>query len=288
MSEWREQAEQVYYEARRLAPDHPMVLLLGAGAGLSSEQYWIEKEHAYEQVQDTVQGWDFLYGRFLLFTGRVRTALATLERARQNDPLNGLIDVNIADAYSNMGNIPTAMKELERAAKLHKTPQVLFAIIKLQTAMAVNDLEAIHAHSQIPQGIDDVSRTISREMAEHASDKPALRAALRQAWSDPANRTLIRSFTIAMWLAYADDPGLALQVLNTIADTYVSNRAQIWTIYDADVTHRPLWWPLMRDVRRLPGFKDLVRKLGLVGYWRTTGNWSDFCRPLGEDDFECE
>ncbi len=27
---------------------------------------------------------------------------------------------------------------------------------------------------------------------------------------------------------------------------------------------------------------------GLVDYWRTSGNWSQFCRPLGADDFECQ
>ena len=286
MSELRKNAEQAYDEARSLAPDHPMVLLLGAGAGLGLEQYWIERERVYKQVQGAVPDWDFSYGRFLLFTGRARAALAALGQARQSDPLNGLIAVNIADAYAIMGNIQAAMEELERAATLHQTPQVLFAIITLQTAMAVNDIQAIH--TQLPFKINNVSDALNREIASLASDKPALRAALQRAWSDPANRTLINSFTIAMWLAYAGDPALTLEVLNGIATTHVYNKAQVWTIYDADVTYRPLWWPVMRDVRRLPGFKDLVRKLGLAGYWRKSGTWGDFCRPVGEDDFECE
>jgi hypothetical protein len=42
-----------------------------------------------------------------------------------------------------------------------------------------------------------------------------------------------------------------------------------------------------RDVRRLPAFKDLLRDLGLVDYWRQTSNWGYFCRPLGDRDFEC-
>jgi len=41
-------------------------------------------------------------------------------------------------------------------------------------------------------------------------------------------------------------------------------------------------------MRRLPGFKDLVSKLGLVDYWRSSGNWGEFCRLVGADDFECE
>jgi hypothetical protein len=44
--------------------------------------------------------------------------------------------------------------------------------------------------------------------------------------------------------------------------------------------------PLLREVRTLPAFKDLVRELGLVDYWRAYG-WSDYCRPLAGQDFVC-
>ena len=47
------------------------------------------------------------------------------------------------------------------------------------------------------------------------------------------------------------------------------------------------WYPVMKDVRRHPGFKDLVRDMNLVEYWREYG-WADSCRPVGEEDFECE
>jgi hypothetical protein len=40
-------------------------------------------------------------------------------------------------------------------------------------------------------------------------------------------------------------------------------------------------------MRQLPAFKELAKELGLVRYWRTTGQWGDFARPLGDDDFEC-
>lgn len=47
-----------------------------------------------------------------------------------------------------------------------------------------------------------------------------------------------------------------------------------------------LWMPVMRDVRKLPAFKDLMRQSGLVAYWFKYG-WSDFCRPIGDKDFVC-
>jgi hypothetical protein len=47
------------------------------------------------------------------------------------------------------------------------------------------------------------------------------------------------------------------------------------------------WNPLQAETRKLPGFKELVREVGLVTYWRTTGEWGEFARPVGADDFEC-
>ena len=47
-----------------------------------------------------------------------------------------------------------------------------------------------------------------------------------------------------------------------------------------------LWHPLLADARKLPAFKDLMRDIGLVDYWREFG-WPDLCRPVGTDDFEC-
>jgi hypothetical protein len=31
----------------------------------------------------------------------------------------------------------------------------------------------------------------------------------------------------------------------------------------------------------------MLRDIGLVQYWRATGNWGDFCRAVGAADFEC-
>ncbi|MFC1840550.1 hypothetical protein ACFL1N_13280 [Thermodesulfobacteriota bacterium] len=44
----------------------------------------------------------------------------------------------------------------------------------------------------------------------------------------------------------------------------------------------------MRKVRQLPAFKAYTRNIGLYDYWCTIGDWGDFCRPVGDDDFECD
>ena len=44
----------------------------------------------------------------------------------------------------------------------------------------------------------------------------------------------------------------------------------------------------MENARRTERFKDLAERLGYLDFWRATGNWGDYCRPLdGSDDFEC-
>jgi TolB-like protein/DNA-binding winged helix-turn-helix (wHTH) protein len=47
-----------------------------------------------------------------------------------------------------------------------------------------------------------------------------------------------------------------------------------------------LWINWAVDVRRDPGFKDWVTKLGYLEFWRNH-TWPDRCRPTGPDDFEC-
>lgn len=47
-----------------------------------------------------------------------------------------------------------------------------------------------------------------------------------------------------------------------------------------------IWLPPLRGVRKTEGFKEIVRHLKLDAYWRKSGRWGDFARPVGEDDFE--
>jgi hypothetical protein len=40
-------------------------------------------------------------------------------------------------------------------------------------------------------------------------------------------------------------------------------------------------------VRKTERFKALMRKAGLVDYWKARG-WPDLCHPTTGDDFACE
>ena len=117
-------------------------------------------------------------------------------------------------------------------------------------------------------------------MAGLLDDPHAALVRLRQFYTDPhfVHQALPISI-LAQWAAYFGDPAFALELLH--GALHRSSPNVNLTIPET------IWRPLERDMRRLPAFKDLVRELGLVDYWQTTGNWGDFCRPVGQGDFTC-
>ena len=50
---------------------------------------------------------------------------------------------------------------------------------------------------------------------------------------------------------------------------------------------RTLWNPLSAPVRQTDRFKAYIRNVGLDNFWRERG-FADVCRPVGDDDFECD
>ena len=56
--------------------------------------------------------------------------------------------------------------------------------------------------------------------------------------------------------------------------------------YDSTaITH--LWWPSQRENRNHPAIKQYARDHGLWDLWQSRG-WPDLCRPVGNEDFECD
>lgn len=106
-------------------------------------------------------------------------------------------------------------------------------------------------------------------------DQPqAALAELRRLAGDPGYpRDTVSQAALTLWAAYFGDPELSLQLVRNVP----TDAAYAFVI----------WRRALMDMRQFPGFKSLVRDLGLVDYWQASRQWSDFCRPLGQDDFEC-
>ena len=48
-----------------------------------------------------------------------------------------------------------------------------------------------------------------------------------------------------------------------------------------------VWHPAYAPVRKTERFKTLMKKAGLVDYWKVKG-WPPQCHPTTENDFACE
>jgi len=113
-----------------------------------------------------------------------------------------------------------------------------------------------------------------RQLAAAFDEPAAALAAVREAFDDPAQRSTSAAMRLASFAAYFGDEDLVLRCMRR---AYVELAPQV---------PFQIWHALYARARRSEGFKQLVRELGLYGYWRESGHWGDFARPLGGDDFE--
>src|SRR5262249_26091058 len=133
-------------------------------------------------------------------------------------------------------------------------------------------------HTTLASRVDEITESEEWRRLIHSwlDDPHAAQARLEAMLGDPGtSMDPIKLVRIMGWAAFLGDPDLSLRAAHKVAGLHVS--FETWAF--------ALWRPVMRDVRRTPGFKDLVRELKLDDYWRATGNWGDFCRPAGIDDF---
>ncbi len=212
---------------------------------------------------------------FAMATGRFAKALVSLEHDKVVDPLNTFVCLLLAHAHAATGDLPAAFAEEDRGMKIggYQVPLRNLAVV---TALATRNRQLIE--QRLSQAVDAETDAEGLNAAMKARlDKPAgaLTELRRRASTSTSPGGLS---TIAIWMAWFGDPAGALDIYRGHADLFRSTRRNAMTF--------DIWGPVMRDMRKLPGFKDLVREMGLVDYWRTYG-WGDLCKPVGKDDFEC-
>lgn len=213
---------------------------------------------------------------FVLVTGRFREAITTLEQAKVTDPLNAFFPFLLSKAYAATGNLPAAMAEDDRGLELggFEFPIRTNAVM---TALAMRDRNQIERRLMQAMDPDDASREFYAAM-KAGLDMPA------EALADLHRRAAastdhLELSTLAVWMAWFGDAQGALDAYRGHADLFRTARRNAF-LFD-------IWSPVMRDMRKLPGFKDLMRQVGLVDYWKAYG-WGDLCKPVGLEDFECQ
>jgi TolB-like protein/tetratricopeptide (TPR) repeat protein len=208
-------------------------------------------------------------------TGRTEDAIALARAAVRNDPLSRNSSNLLQQALTIAGRREEAEAEHQRGLARFGAVE---AIEHTALMRVWSDGDAAVTRAAFDRYID--SQTVpfppSLALREAFEDREAALALVRAAGADPAYQDPTRQSFIARYAGHFGDPQLALAAARR---AYV----EIGSAFVAAI-----WFPDMAAARREPAFKDLVRDLGLVDYWRATGDWGDFCRPLGPDDFVCE
>jgi len=201
--------------------------------------------------------------------GDAEEGVACTRAARALDPLSINVSRDAMIAFMRAGRDAEAVKEYERGRDLVGN-RVSVEHYRLMQIWNGADADEIEAQMRIVAGQSGAFGSVVA-----AIDRVAALALLQAAATDPVYRDSLRLPILAAWISHYGDPELAAELLY---------RAFIDL---GNTTYLLLWNPDLADARRQPMFKRLVTELGMVGYWRSTGNWGDFCRPLVEDDFEC-
>lgn len=268
-------------QVQKLAPDLPQLhVRLGdssiqQGRWQKAIGHFNDARAAYEKLginPDATTGSGFT--SVLVQVGKSREAIPILERARAIDPLNPAISLYLINANASVGHYEAAMAEADRIESAGERWNVVRGAA-FGTALGSGDRTQIayRLKSQIEIQSDPAARAFNERILALLNSPAEARGFLL------AQRSTLPPAGLAATApmdAFFGDPDAALQKMSSAA-------GQGSTIAVATL----MWLPVFAPMRELPGFKTLVRDMGLVDYWREAGWPEDFCKPTTGDDFEC-
>jgi tetratricopeptide (TPR) repeat protein len=207
------------------------------------------------------------YGDFLASVGRMEEAVEEYERARDMRPLAPFSNLRFAQALYMVGRNDEADQVLTSTLALWPDATSL-RLLKIKSALWTHRYE--EAIDQL--GAPDLPLTSTQRLAL-AKAFGALRS------EDPT----LRARSVAELEGFARDPRYNDKVVVGVLAALGARNAAVQAaaalvrtrgLLDAEV----LFEPNMAAARAEPGYAELLRTLGLIGYWRSARNPPDICR----------
>jgi DNA-binding winged helix-turn-helix (wHTH) protein/tetratricopeptide (TPR) repeat protein len=264
-AEIQQRISRAALRAFELAPDAPQTL---RSAGMVSMQNrdWPEAERRLRKAAEIAGPFDYdtnhLYALFLMNVGRPTEARAYVERALRAEPL-------LLRPVTFMAALHEMRGELDEAE----------ALLDASSNLAGDETMLRNALVMVQLGRRDAAglRRVMQEYGlgtELVDDPPGAMQDLRRYFADAVrDETTARLLPLAAFSSFLGEQELALDMLLALGPTQ---------------NLHALWRPALREVRRQPGFEDVVQRLGLVDYWRLSGNWAEFCQGTPSGGFACE
>jgi TolB-like protein len=280
VAEARQEMAMILARLKERAPASPFTATIVANQLLEAHR-WRDAEQALAAA--TAGGANFRMDIMsvdtivLLNTGRVREAIPLVRQRRETDPLSLNASYGWQIMLSLAGRTDDAESEYVRSRSLSGEHGLVdsMALMRSLSSRAV-DAAALRVQlGSLPRDRGPVSAVRDAVIGDVDHREAAL-TTLHRLFADQTMQSAGAMLWLAAFADYYDDPDLALAALRrSYVDFGGTNVGMLW---------RPYRNPLRGDER----FKDILRDLGLVDYFRDSGKWGDYCRPItGGADFEC-
>jgi tetratricopeptide (TPR) repeat protein len=200
------------------------------------------------------------YSTWLTKIGRLKEAKDVAGRVRLLDPFVPAYTISLASKMSAAGQTDSAIRLIEPLNANGQAGRPLaLAYARLGE---LNKAADIFAAVPIPDPASGRAQEIAVRMLRGTGE------------NKPSSETI-------------PDQGLLLNFVYA----YTGRTDRLLDIHERlmDIPHTILdevWNPEYAPLRKSERFKALVRKVGLVDYWKARG-WPDLCHPTTGDDFEC-
>lgn len=206
-------------------------------------------------------------GTLLSSVGRLREALSFQLIARATDEWGPPKTAKLALNYANVGNLPAARGWLQKAIQRWpnhsavKAARLYIAGFCERPADALAIIDAMDAGTYLGESQTAIWRNF---IQARVTDPGQVTGATIRKIREAADGGKINRETEIMMLAGLGETRQAIAATNLALD-------------HQELDPRFLFTPVMRDVRRDPGFVGLASRMGLIKYWRETGKRPDFC-----------
>ncbi len=196
--------------------------------------------------------------------GHLKKGFEVVEKSRLNDPLYPSTRQHYIAGLAFLGDTRRAEEEYKRIKSSvgdNQIDNMYITLIRLGSKDTLSPNDIIYSNP-----IFDAAKRNLDSPREGLSE-------LRKLYASDDLHCHALNF-ISLWAAYFDDPEFALDALERAVTLNTVGLKFVWS-------------PAMKEVRQLPGFKEFMKKIGLVDYWEKYG-WPDLCRPIGHNNFECD
>jgi tetratricopeptide (TPR) repeat protein len=204
-------------------------------------------------------------GERWMYVGRMNDSVADVTHAVQLDPLSPANQQTLASAYAYAGNSEAGYAQLKRAEQLWPgAPTVISARYRLDLRFGDPREAKLLLQQPFEQG-----------------PLEAEQAAFIEARIDPSPSNIERSIAEDRKI-YQQYPAFVAQIVQTLGQ--FGRKDEVLDILlhysggeQSGLAAEVLFRPALKDVWRDPRSMAAAAHLGLLQYWKATGNWPDFC-----------